>query len=565
VVTLEGVLGKDDSREMVGYFVNALCASPGGNDYLEGFARRHSRYVLAAGGQPRTVLKVGRPARDALERLLAKDLKALGELIGGLKVLSALGTTAGEGSGAPLAAESLEDDAPAEDAAPESQGPVPSFFALVVASETPEEGAFAQAATEALEELRALDLANCAEAAADGIVSTEFDALAKKVAALEDDLKRANKAYGQLDDVLHEKVEAERRLSQTVTRLKRQVADAVAARDQSVTECAAIRADRDTLASNMKKSGLSLDGRLTQLQGEKTKMETALFASHREVEMREAALGRANDMVDALEEDKRRLEARLADAAKEREELVSLGDIFADADPEQSLTQLATAMDTLGSLKAIVSRSVEAQRRIEDEAEAARREVEAELERIAAAQRRVTETDEAWARRQSERIAADIARGEQALFVDGVPQHLLIDGHNLILRRYEPQMERTTRAWLERMVCVMNQHYELDIRLVFDAPIQFASNEETICSGVRRYYHSDSEGGADARIASLLREFSPEDLTLVASSDHRHIWADAEEARREGYNVSLVTAETLHNYLIALDDRQMELAEAVGP
>ena len=553
VVTLESVLGKSDSHELTGYLILGTCGMPGGDDYLVAFARRHGKAVLAGGGQPKTVLKKGRPARDALERLLARDYTALGDFTRGTKELPH-----------PLASFTVDvPPDPSDDSTPESEPSDPAepnayveFVKYVIGTEDPRAEELLEVARGALDELRCTEPIECAEDPVAPAERADLDAAMAKIAELEATVKSGNKAYTQLDDKYQRKADAERKLSQLVTRLKKQLADAESEREAVRSEAAAAKSQLEAVAASAKRNGVSLDGRLAQLQSEKGRTEEHLRDARREIESREAALGRANEMVDALEEDKRRLEIQLANAAAEREELVSLGDIFADADPELSLLQLSAAMDTLGSLKAIVSRSVEAQRRMEAEAEAARIEIALERERAVVEQRRQVDSDEAWALREAERIESDLATWESALFAEGTPRHVLIDGHNLILRRYEPHMERTTRAWLERLVCAMNQDLGLDIRLVFDCPDRLDASEDAICVGVRRYFHRDADGGADAKIASLLREFAPTDKTLVASSDHRHVWANAEEARDEGYDVSLVSAELLHNYLIALDDRQ---------
>jgi len=341
-----------------------------------------------------------------------------------------------------------------------------------------------------------------------------------------------------------------------MTRLKTEIAELKAAIGQSASDSEQSRAKINELTSATKRTGTLTENQIMQLRSEAARLEEQLCEARLELKNREAAIGRANVMVDALEDDRARLQHQLSIAATEREELVSLSDIFADQDPEASLHQLDAAMTTLSSLKAIVDRSVAAKRRMELEVEATRAREEEELVRAMCDVERRHQSDEAWATRERDRISSDLAKWKQVVFADGEPGHLLVDGHNLILRRYEANMERTSRAWLEEMVCAMNAELDLDIRLVFDGPDSLPSSDDVICNGVHRYFHSDAEGGADARIASLIREFPPTDKTLVASSDRRHVWTDALCAQEEGYEVSCVSAEDLHNYLIALDDRQ---------
>ncbi len=565
---LADVVDRDDALAITEYLIKTLCRTNEGKVALVEFAKRHPRDVLR-GARPEFVLKDGSPPRVALQRLLVRNDRELRKLAVevGAQQLHHAGFEPPEDSNADVAEADSASDEPEITVEwlrvqRDEYGALVPFIAFMLAGDDDEPELYETACGFVLEELAAAPAAAISSAgdAAEVAEGGQLTALASQVAELEDQVELGHRAYRQLDEKFQAKAAAERTLSQTVGRLKSELSEAKAAAEVHEAETARLKGQLEELLRAQRRHDVVADGRMGQLQAENEKLQQQLISAKSEISARDTALAHANQMIEAIEEARSRLQDRLDAAVKERDQLVALSDLFQDAEPAAAAAQLQTVMGTLASIKAIVDRSVEAQRRLEEEAEAARL---AELQEAALRAREVQrqrQLDETWAGREAERIEADLARWEAELTANGQPKHIVIDGHNLILRRFSPQMERTTREWLGEMVCEMNAELGLDIHLVFDGPVHMESSVQAICSGVKRYYASDADGGADARIASLIREFAPSDKTLVVSTDYRHVWSNAEEAREEGYDVDLLQAEPLHNYLIALDDARRAAA-----
>ena len=173
------------------------------------------------------------------------------------------------------------------------------------------------------------------------------------------------------------------------------------------------------------------------------------------------------------------------------------------------------------------------------------------------------EADVAWRRREQTRLE----EMEESLFPGGQVDHILIDGHNLVHRVFRPEDEGQTRPWLESMVALMAARLEARgwdtlTHLVFDT--RYQSNFHPAAHGVRIYFaNNTTEGGADAKIDSLLRDETPLGSScMVISTDRNHVWSSAQAlADAEGRDIDLVQIELLAGYLQALGDTVKELTE----
>lgn len=254
----------------------------------------------------------------------------------------------------------------------------------------------------------------------------------------------------------------------------------------------------------------------------------------------------------------RQVDAVSAELLKERATRLDLEDTlaaFGIEDVGSSLSSLQVVLDGLSRVRE--GMKAYADRQQEGEREAARLRDTAEQERQAAeeAQRLRAEQEAAWSARETARLE-DM---ETDLFPDGQIDQILIDGHNLVHRVFRPEDEARTRPWLEHMVGVMaarleSRGWSTCTHLVFDT--QYNSNDRAEPHGVRVHFKNKAnEGGADARIAELLREGSPTSRYMIVSTDRKHVWSDAEDhMREEGVSVDLVQIEMLARYLQALEE-----------
>lgn len=311
------------------------------------------------------------------------------------------------------------------------------------------------------------------------------------------------------------------------------------------------RADRDT--TRLKEQIEQERSGRESVAGKRDAARKAMDEKNAEVESLCSAL---DDREARIEE----LESELEHERKGRTDLQSMFEAFGLDSIESSLGKFQQSIEMLGSIHSVMQRYAEA-RRVEENA--AQREEETRR-RLADEQRAADE--EALLRQQQDEQSWRAAKesGVQAAFDElfrfGVPDNILIDGHNLILRTRRPEYERQTRPWLESIVKAMAQRLEADghstrIELVFDSP--HPSNHHSMGHGLTVHFadNSDHRSGADERIIDFLKERHPSDSYMIVSTDMRHIWSAAEvEAAEAGIdNVDLVQVELLARYLEALE------------
>lgn len=248
------------------------------------------------------------------------------------------------------------------------------------------------------------------------------------------------------------------------------------------------------------------------------------------------------------------LERDLAAEREQRNELELAFSAFGMDDLLGDSHSFSQAVDALVRFRDSVSEYAARQQEREEARKAAEREALAERERAAIARQAQLDADEAWRQREQDRLL----ELEAELFGKAPPDHVIIDGHNLVHRVYRPEDEARTRPWLEKMVLKMAERvesYGWDVRfhLAFDS--KYPSNKYEAGHGMDVYFENNvTKGGADARIARLLEEGNPHAHYLVVSTDRKHVWSDAlERVRGDGQDIDLVQVELLASYLQVLD------------
>lgn len=377
--------------------------------------------------------------------------------------------------------------------------------------------------------------------------SQEVKQLRKHVAKLESDLRSRTREVSRKDKRLSE-------LRAEVAELKTDVAS-------FDTRLAQIRAERDELRRQVNR----LDSQVTSSkQGQRTieaRREDEARRQQQTVTDLRDRLSSSLALSAALEKRVRSLEHELESEKQQRTEIEETLDIFGIDQLASSSERLQATLDMLVRLQSGFE-SYNA-RRSAKERERIDRDVTAQAERQAAedARKREAEAARAWEARERERIE----EMEREIFPDGQIDHIIIDGHNLLHRTFRPEEESRTRPWLERIVAEMalrleHRGWDSCIHLVFDT--QHASNRYTAGHGVQVYFENNGRGGgADARIAALLREGNPHAHYMVVSTDRRHVWTDAMDfIVSEGTEVELVQVELLVGYLQALGDLETTAA-----
>lgn len=263
----------------------------------------------------------------------------------------------------------------------------------------------------------------------------------------------------------------------------------------------------------------------------------------------------AQQMQQALESRVTTLERDLEQERARRTTLEEAFQVFGMDDLAGSARSLQSTLEQLNRLQ----QGIVAYTHTRAQQEHERRQIEeaAEIQRTAAetARNKQAEVERAWAEQEKERLKEH----EDTLFPDGPLGHIIIDGHNLILRAHRPDAEKSTREWLEKMVGRMAQRLEARgwdtrIHLAFDTP--HASNQFNAAHGVTVYFCNNTyEGGADAKIRAILEEGNPFARYMVVSTDRKHVWADAIEwMKGEQADVDIVQVELLARYLETLDE-----------
>lgn len=389
--------------------------------------------------------------------------------------------------------------------------------------------------------------------------SADYIALQERLAAAEEesrlqkreikDLKAARKELGQSRQQVSRK-------DQKLTELKQKLATAESVAADATERARALAFERDELRRKAERlKALAESSKKGQRTSEDKREEETTLLQGKVNDFREL-LETSNELRSALEKRVTALEAQLQDEQTRRIELEETFAAFGIDDIASSSRSLQAAVETLMQFQRAVGKY--AQRQEEQEAERARLLAEAEEERHRAEEARQAREDMnvAWRRREEERLI----ELEKQLF-ESPFDHVIIDGHNLVHRVFRPEDEARTRPWLESMVERMAEvleEYEWSTRihLVFDT--QYNSNMRLAGHGVQVYFHNNvSEGGADAKIASLLDELNPLARIMVVSTDHKHVWTDTlAKMHSEEREVDLVEVELMAQYLQALNDLQ---------
>lgn len=249
------------------------------------------------------------------------------------------------------------------------------------------------------------------------------------------------------------------------------------------------------------------------------------------------------------------LERGLEDERRRREQVEALIEETGFVRLLEGLRGLEDAIATLETLRTGLAGY---QQRLEAEEQRRNEEMMELQEKSRAAheaRRKQEEIEAAWRQRESERLAGL----EQSIFGKTPPDVVLIDGHNVIIPAFGKVAEKERRQWLLDNVRRMSEHLARQhpqIRVVLCFDTQFG--EDRTVEGpnlVVHYCRNDGAGeGADAAIQSYIETGNPDARYLVFSSDRKHVWAGALDARAQrDSRVSLAEGGALIEYFAALD------------
>ena len=421
----------------------------------------------------------------------------------------------------------------------------------------------AEAACDELERERAsATVEPRAEEAADPQPSSEeLDEVRSRVYELEEQLREARAtADSQTKDL--KQLRKELRLRKSEVSRKDRKANENAETIVGLTEqnaelerqLAEVRGERDEHAREARK----LAARAASDSNGIRTVEDKRFQETRElrdtIDQMQDRLTAAKEVANALSARVTSLEGDLDEERKQRQELEDAFAAFGMDDLLGDSHSFGQAVDALVRFRDSVSAYATRQREREAQRQAAEREAEIERERALLARQAQADADKAWSHWERERLA----ELEAELFGTTPPDHVVIDGHNLVHRVYRPDEEASTRPWLEKTVVKMARRadargWDVRFHLVFDTPRN--SNKLALGHGVDLYFHNNvTGGGADAKIAELLEEGNPLARYMVVSTDRKHVWADAlERMNTEGHEIDLVQVELLASYLQTLD------------
>lgn len=337
--------------------------------------------------------------------------------------------------------------------------------------------------------------------------------------------------------------------------LRLELADLKTHFEAAKTETRTLRAERDELkrqSDRLRGQAESSKEGIRTVEGKLADESRRLLETITDLRER---LSAARDFGTALEKRLATVERELDEEQQRRTELEETFAAFGFDDMAASTRSLQSAVEALVRFRDGVE--AYAARQDERERERVALQASAELERQAAMDARHAQEQAAlaWDMRERERLA----ERERLLFPDGQIDHIIIDGHNLLHRVFRPEDEKSTRPWLERVIGLMAVRLEERgwascIHLVFDTPHN--SNSRGAGHGFTIHFQNNIlEGGADARIAELLREGNPQSRYMVVSTDRKHVWSDALELMKsDGIEVDLVQIELLAQYLQTLDE-----------
>ncbi len=158
-----------------------------------------------------------------------------------------------------------------------------------------------------------------------------------------------------------------------------------------------------------------------------------------------------------------------------------------------------------------------------------------------------------------ERVRAARALREAARSVVqaiGAPDHLIVDGHNVVVEPLKSGRfsdERQARFWLITQMVALADTLDLnDVRIMFDTS-QDTQVPESFSPRVRIQYCGPDTGKADGRIVRAIEELSPDDTTVVCTSDHEHVWSDVQALAEQDLRVTCVDRFALFDLLEAIE------------
>ncbi|MCL4078094.1 MAG: hypothetical protein QMD76_01410 [Anaerosomatales bacterium] len=287
---------------------------------------------------------------------------------------------------------------------------------------------------------------------------------------------------------------------------------------------------------------------------EKLKSQAALFEEERAVLLER--LSASEDAARASEARADALEAELRDERSRREQIEALVEETGLSVLLEELSSLERTISTLDRLKRGVAAYQERKREEEERRNEALREIEERKQQAAAARRKQEEMEAAWRERERQRLE----ELEQAIFGKEVADVVVIDGHNMIRRRFEKHEEPEQRPLLvqsaERLARRLGElNPDTRVILCFDSK-HGDSVEPHSPNLVVRYCHT-TNGGADGAIARIIEEGNPQARYLVVSTDYKHVWRDAQVARvsRDAL-VATIEIERFVEYMEAIDRTQ---------
>lgn len=363
--------------------------------------------------------------------------------------------------------------------------------------------------------------------------------LRQEVKRLERELGSAKKQIAQLT----------RKNQDLEQRLAKQAEELRAAAEQRETSRASL-AKRENERKKLKQ-------RVDELEKAKRTLEDCIererqaWNEEREVHLLRRAA--TEEIVRAIEARAEALERQLAEERERREQVEGLL-------AETGLTRLLEGLDhfesVIAALEAFRNTIAAYQSRRAGE-ERSRRFQHEELQRRRSeaeeARRKQAEIEAAWRERERERLA----RMERAIFGSPLPEMVIIDGHNAILRAHGRQAEREQRPrFIESMRMMASRLAELDsgCRVVVCFDTRTAPSETIEAPNLVIRYCALKDGGADSAILQLMEAAHPRSRCLVVSTDRKHVWRDALRTRAErDSRIGIMDVEPLLDYLATLE------------
>ncbi|MBC7265379.1 MAG: hypothetical protein H5T75_00135 [Coriobacteriia bacterium] len=430
----------------------------------------------------------------------------------------------------------------------DSAGPVPTFLATYYAyahGECRSKKAF-DLALSALMDSAAAQSTEPGDAVS---LSEELREARRKVRDLSHELKRVQREHEQAKRQVSS-------LTRKVQELEAGKADAerlAADLSEKLREVSSPHAEARVENRELKRQLEELKRGKTTLE-EKLKSQAALFEEERAVLLER--LSASEDAARAFEARAEALEQQLRDERSRREQIEALVEETGLSVLLEELSSLERTISTLDQLKRGVAAYQERKREEEERRNEALREIEERKQQAAAARRKQEEMEAAWRERERQRLE----ELEQAIFGKEVADVVVIDGHNMIRRRFEKHEEPEQRPLLvqsaERLARRLGElNPDTRVILCFDSK-HGDSVEPHSPNLVVRYCHT-TNGGADGAIARIIEEGNPQARYLVVSTDYKHVWRDAQVARvsRDAL-VATIEIERFVEYMEAIDRTQ---------